>query len=339
MCFALLLSDSGMLVMATDEDQSSGWQTIEDKKYYIDEVTGKAKTGWFLDDGLWYLFDSYGVMQTGWQSVGGNNYYLTETGQMASGWLYEENNWYYFGAANDGAMATGGRYVNGAVYVFNASGAMYANGTYTRNGCTFVADASGAVSSCYASNFPVVCQRPELPTGCEITALTMVMNYYGYPVSKVTMASNYLPTVKSGYYGVDLDYYFCGDPFTTNGMICGAGALVTAANGYFYDCGSKLRGIDLTGSSAMDVLARVAGGQPSVAMVTIGMAERRSASGWYTSTGKYVTYSTNDHGVAVIGWDSTTVTIVCPLFGVITYTRAQFENAYASRGNRAMILQ
>ncbi|MFR1214772.1 MAG: C39 family peptidase [Acutalibacteraceae bacterium] len=29
------------------------------------------------------------------------------------------------------------------------------------------------------NSFDVIFQMPELPTGCEITALTMVLNYYG----------------------------------------------------------------------------------------------------------------------------------------------------------------
>ena len=111
------------------------------------------------------------------------------------------------------------------------------------------------------------------------------------------------------------------------------------ANSYLYDCGSVLRGVDLAGLSSGDVLARVAGGQPAVAMVTIGMATRKGVYGWYTPTGKYVTGSNNDHGVAVIGWDSSTVTVACPLFGIKTYTKAQFEYAYGVRGNKAMILQ
>ena len=29
-------------------------------------------------------------------------------------------------------------------------------------------------------NFPIIFQMPQLPTGCEITAATMVLNYYGF---------------------------------------------------------------------------------------------------------------------------------------------------------------
>ena len=74
-------------------------------------------------------------------------------------------------------------------------------------------------------------------------------------------------------------------------------------------------------------------------MVTIDMANRKAAKGWYTPSGKYVDWSDNDHGVAVIGWDSTTVTIACPLFGIKTYTKEKKKKSYTSRGNRAMILQ
>ena len=44
-------------------------------------------------------------------------------------------------------------------------------------------------------NFEIVSQMPELPTGCEITALTMVLNYYDYQADKTEIATEYLPTV------------------------------------------------------------------------------------------------------------------------------------------------
>lgn len=189
------------------------------------------------------------------------------------------------------------------------------------------------------SGFPVVYQNPELPTGCEVTALTMLLNYYGYPVSKTTMASNYLPQVASGYTGrVDLDYYFCGNPYGV-GIGCGAGALVTAANRFLADSGSALCGVDLTGASADTLYGYVSEGMPVVVMVTIGMANRKAVKGWHTTEGKYVTWSDNDHGLVLIGWDANSVKVACPLFGIKTYSRAQFEKIYVGRGCKAMILQ
>lgn len=37
-----------------------------------------------------------------------------------------------------------------------------------------------------------ILQLPELPTGCEITSLATVLNYYGYDISKTQLADEYL---------------------------------------------------------------------------------------------------------------------------------------------------
>ena len=98
------------------------------------------------------------------------------------------------------------------------------------------------------TDFDIIEQYPELPTGCEITAMTMVLNYYGYQVNKVTMALDYMPKVQAEFYrsedgrlmGPDLENFFVGDPTEETGYICGTGAIVTAANRYLADVGSDL---------------------------------------------------------------------------------------------------
>lgn len=50
----------------------------------------------------------------------------------------------------------------------------------------------------FSLDIPFVSQYPELPTGCEITALTTVLNYLGYNVDKLTMADYYLDKGKMG---------------------------------------------------------------------------------------------------------------------------------------------
>lgn len=66
-------------------------------------------------------------------------------------------------------------------------------------------------------NFPVIIQTPELPTGCEITAATMMMNYYSFNADKILMANEYLPKTEDKnlhyhddgkLYGVDLNGFF-----------------------------------------------------------------------------------------------------------------------------------
>ena len=72
--------------------------------------------------------------------------------------------------------------------------------------------------------------------------------------------------------------------------------------------------------------------------VTIGMRERDEVHGWYTEDGKWMSWSSNDHGAVLIGYDADTVTIADPLSGLRVYARKMFEGVFASRGSRCIIL-
>lgn len=194
--------------------------------------------------------------------------------------------------------------------------------------------------------FPIIAQMPELPTGCEVTALTMVLNYYGYTIDKVTMATEYLPTVPANLhygsdgllYGSDLNEYFVGDPATELGYICGTGAIAAAADRYLVEMGSGLRTEDITGAEPEQLYELISEDIPVLVWVTIGMEDRRMPQGWYTEQGEYVDWSTNDHGAVLIGYSEDIVVIADPISGLIEYNRDQFEKVFESRGNQSVIL-
>lgn len=196
-------------------------------------------------------------------------------------------------------------------------------------------------------NFPIIYQNPELPTGCESTALTMVLNYYGYPADKVELATEYLPQEPFRSYideegkeiGPDLEETFVGDPTTAYGIICMTKPIMIEANDYLNDQGSNMRAVDISGVTFEDLYRCVANDQPVVVWVTIGMADRQVVRGWYTEDGDYVDYSRSDHGAVLIGYTETTVTIGDPISGLVEYSREQFEKVFSSRGNRAVILE
>lgn len=197
------------------------------------------------------------------------------------------------------------------------------------------------------NSFDIIFQMPELPTGCEITALTMVLNYYGMEADKVEMATKYLPTQELNLYygsdgrlyGNDLNQYFIGNPTTENGYVCGTGAIVTAENAYLQDQGSDLTAVDYTGADVDTLYEIVSQDIPVVVWVTISMTDRGETEGWYTRSGEYVDWSTYDHGAVLIGYTQDTVTIADPISGKMEYSREDFERVFASRGNQCVVLQ
>lgn len=193
-------------------------------------------------------------------------------------------------------------------------------------------------------NFEIIGQLPELPTGCEITAITMVLNYYGLNPDKIQMAMEYLPTTDYYTYydndklvGPDLDNYFVGDP-TGRGCICGTNAIITAANAFLEDIESGYTARDLSNRNVLDLYEYVFQDKPIAVWTTIEMADRYETEGWYTESGKYVEWSHNDHCSVLIGYSEETVTIVDPLLGIVEYNREQFERVFASRGSKAVAL-
>ena len=195
-------------------------------------------------------------------------------------------------------------------------------------------------------NFPLMNQMPELPTGCEITAMTTALNYEGLTADKIEMATYYLPKERlqtywgedGRRYGTDLDAVFAGDPTTRGGYVCGTEAICQAADHFLQDQGSSLRAVDCTGATAQELYQLVSQDHPVVVWVTIGMQDRYPAEGWYTADGDYVDWSQNDHGAVLIGYEEDTVWIADPIQGLMAYDRAQFESVYAQRGEKAVWL-
>ncbi|MEZ3433240.1 MAG: C39 family peptidase [Lachnospiraceae bacterium] len=196
-------------------------------------------------------------------------------------------------------------------------------------------------------DFEIILQTPELPTGCEITALTMVLNYYGMNADKIQMAEKYLPSAPAEFYegsdsllyGPDLNQYFVGDPALSNGYICGTKAICTAADRYFLKEKKPLRAADETGVSEEELYRLVSEDTPVIVWVTINMEERREPEGWYTKEGEYVSWASNDHGAVLIGYTEASVLIADPIGGMMEYDKKAFEEVFESRGRQCVLLQ
>ena len=200
--------------------------------------------------------------------------------------------------------------------------------------------------SCYI-DMENVQQNPELPTGCEITALTILLRFWGYDADKVDMAKNYLykswgnVTYRDGEkYSDSFFEYFIGDPFG-RGYGCFAPAIVKTANKYLTEQGSKHKITDLSGCDSETLYNYVAEGIPVLVWATDGMIPPEYYESWYDNeTGERLDWYLNEHCFVLAGFnlDAGTVTMNDPIKGIIDYNMAKFEQRFAEMHRQAAVI-
>lgn len=182
-----------------------------------------------------------------------------------------------------------------------------------------------------------VYQRPEFPTGCEITASYMILKYYHFPISKVRFGNKYFEV---GEKKTDYRYSFVGDPYSEYGLGCYAPAVVLALNHYFTVCESDLLAFNYTGYSFETLLNKVAEGYPVVLWGTQYMKEP-----FYGSIFKLgedtVRWISQEHCMVLGGYDleKKTAFIYDPLAGPVEYDLDVVKKRYIQLGSQAIIVR
>ena len=191
-------------------------------------------------------------------------------------------------------------------------------------------------------------QAPELPTGCEITAATMMIDYYGYGASKLELDSFLEQTDSTATWweggqkvGYDPDDAFIGNTSTENGWYCTPTPVVAALNEYLSAYGiTDEKATDITGTSAEELYTYIDDGDPVTVWVTIGLNDYYVSESWISETdGEEVNVSVVDHAMTLIGYDEDNVVLADPLDAIVTYRKRLFESAYKSRGCMAVVMR
>ncbi len=192
-----------------------------------------------------------------------------------------------------------------------------------------------------------IMQRPELPTGCEVTSLTMLLNYYGIYADKVDLSRNYLPKTQfyeadGVLYGADFRTSFAGDPESEYSYGCYAPCIVTAANSYLSAVGAGAAAYDISGTSLESLFDYIDGGSPVLIWITSdGLAATSPTDVWTTPGGYTVQWLRNEHCVVLTGYDlgSGTVNVSDPLYGNTSYDMALLETRYRELGSQCVIIE
>ncbi|MGN1224323.1 MAG: C39 family peptidase, partial [Ruminococcus sp.] len=178
-----------------------------------------------------------------------------------------------------------------------------------------------------------------LPTGCEITSLTALLQYLGFDVEKETMANEYLfCTYDTAKY--TLEDAYVGTPDAEDGFGCYAPVLVDAADRYLQTQNGEQKAIDLTGSNEETICRYVASGYPVVMWITIGLYDVYEELGWITEDGEEVMWCELEHCVLLHGYDKEEDTVyVCdPMNGDVTYDMERYFQIYEDMHRRAMTI-
>lgn len=315
----------------------TGWLWYGGKWYFF-KKDGSMAVGWALDGSVWYYFDKNGVMQTGWLWHGGHWYYLSKSGAMQVGWVYYGGHWYYLDKS--GAMKTGWILDGGKWYFLNSDGTMKTG--WVESGTDwYYLGSSGAVSSVIL-DAPLILQNPELPRGCEVTSLAMMLQDAGIRVSKMTLASQVkkdpTPYSVSGgqiYFG-NPNVGFVGNMYNLSyhGLAVYHGPIALLARQYMPN-----RIIDFSGGNFEQIYNYLNNGTPVwvINNVLFDTVPSQYWQQWNTPEGKIsITYK--EHSVLVTGYDSNYIYFNDPLAGMKNRKVAisAFKRGWEQMGRQAI---
>lgn len=180
------------------------------------EVLETAEEVTTIQDGFYKkykkkIFYKNGETYKGFLKYKKKTYYFDKKGYMVTGFKKIGKHYYFF--QKDGAMKIGfhkRKYKKKKILnYYNAKGRLCI-GKFKVKKATYKSEKkSGRIYYVY-NNVKNICQKPQLPTGCEITAWTMMANYAGVKISKIK-AANIMPRSSNPNYG------FMGSPYKTKG--------------------------------------------------------------------------------------------------------------------------
>jgi uncharacterized protein YvpB len=187
---------------------------------------------------------------------------------------------------------------------------------------------------------PLVKQNPELPSGCEITTLTMLLQFYGIKKDKMQLASEMKYDTTPMKTDANGNIVYWGNP--NSGFV---GSISGQAKGFgiYHTALIELlrkyipTAVDLTQKS-FDVLQRhIASGIPVEVWTTVDYLEPAAWVEWDSPLGPIRT-TFAEHAVLLVGYDKDNVYVNDPLSGKssVRIDKSLFVQTWESMGSQAI---
>ena len=179
-----------------------------------------------------------------------------------------------------------------------------------------------------------ILQNPELPTGCEVTSLAIVLNYYGYDVDKCDLSDYYLDKGDIG--ETNPNDAFLGDPRDDDSYGCYAPVIVNCAN-YYLEGDREV--VNLTDTSFEELFNYIKRGIPVIIWATRNMRNSYYSTTWDLADGEF-TWKSNEHCIVLTGfdYDDGLVYVADPLVGNTEYDIDTISDRYAQMGYQAVVI-
>lgn len=195
-------------------------------------------------------------------------------------------------------------------------------------------------------NVPNLKQFPELPTGCEITSMTMLSQFHGLEYSKMEMASflpkGQKPYLKNGsYIGADPRVVFVGNPEDTSSFGVYHQPVMQVLENLF-----PFRVKNLSGSSVKELLEYVEDGLPVLVWTTFPTRDgklilTKDSRFWQLEDGTTFEWIRNEHAMVLIGFTTGYKHVILndPYTGKQQqYPLEMFEKSYDILGKQALVV-
>lgn len=182
-----------------------------------------------------------------------------------------------------------------------------------------------------------ILQKPELPHGCEVTGLAMMLSYYGYFVNKGVLADQWLP--KGSWGETDFRKAFVGNPRQTVGSAgCYASVIEETANRWLQAEGSSLVAESKEGITLSELLSMVQEA-PMLVWTTMELAAPYIAQIW-TVDGEELYWQNYEHCIVLTGYDTEKEVFygTDPLYGACEYDMKLFWLRFQTMYSQAVWL-
>lgn len=187
-------------------------------------------------------------------------------------------------------------------------------------------------------NVPLEKQLPDLPNGCEVTSLAMLLKYYDINVSKLELSSN-IKHVSS----------FIGNDYRGNPHVGFVGYMSIENAGWcvynepLYDVARKYtkRIRNYTGNDFVRVLKLVSKGHPVMIITTLKFDRVNDMQTWSTKQGK-VHVTPSSHACVITGYNKKKgIVYVNDPYGVKNkkVSLKKIEASYNQQGKQALYVE